>query len=178
MKQLSRGSLLRDLRPVGDNEQVMSEPRSQVQAALVRRRSERRAGEFMARHHPAGELIEADQWTVIEEREGLLRVRAHVPAQVKNLHNQLFGGFTPTYIHFAALCTVANPASAEPATINMRIDYFEPIVGPEFIMESRVIKRRAHTTYVETRLFDPPDTLAVVAQTTLRDVDGPLAVSE
>jgi hypothetical protein len=66
--------------------------------------------------------------------------------QVQNLRRHLFGGFTP---------------------------YFEPIVGPEFIIESRIVKQRGRTIYVETQLFDPPETLAVIAPTTLREIEGP-----
>ena len=62
------------------------------------------------------------------------------------------------------------------ATTNMRVDYFEPIVGPQFVMESRLIKQRGRTNFVETRFFDPENTLAVFALTTLREVslDRPL----
>ena len=79
----------------------------------------------------------------------------------------LFGGFTPTYVHLAALCTVRT--TVEPVTISMRVDYYEPIVGPEFIIESRILKKRGRTTYVEARLFDPPDTLAVDSMAALAD---------
>ncbi len=110
---------------------------------------------------------------MLEERDGFVRVRAHVPVQVQNLRRYLFGGFTPTYINLVVLCTVqtATQPTAEPVTLSMRIDYFEPIIGPEFIIESRILKKRGRITYVEARLFDPPDTLAVVAQTTLCDRD-------
>jgi len=56
------------------------------------------------------------------------------------------------------------------ATTNMRIDYFEPITGPEFVMESRLIKRRGRTNFVETRFINPDGQLAVFAVTTLREV--------
>ena len=58
----------------------------------------------------------------------------------------------------------------------MRVDYFEPIVGPHFWIDSRLVKRRGRTNFVETRFFDPEDTLAAFALTTMREVpqDRPL----
>ena len=41
----------------------------------------------------------------LERREGVLRVLAHLPPQVKNPRGQLFGGFTPTYVDFMAIHT-------------------------------------------------------------------------
>ena len=55
------------------------------------------------------------------------------------------------------------------ATTNMRIDYFEPIVGPRFAMESTLEKQRGRTHFVSTRFFQD-DELAVYALTTMREV--------
>lgn len=38
------------------------------------------------------------------------------------------------------------------------------------MIESRLIKARGRTRFVETRFFDPDDTLAVFALTTMREV--------
>src|SRR5262249_9158833 len=129
------------------------------------------------------DFLEAYDWKVLEEDAGFLRIRAHVPERVKNPRGQLFGGFTPTYVDLVALFTVrAGEQRVEQrfrtwlATTNMRVDYFEPINGPEFMIESRLVKRRGRTNFVETRFFDPANTLAVFALTTLREVqlDRPL----
>jgi hypothetical protein len=50
------------------------------------------------------------------------------------------------------------------------------VVGPHFVIESRLLKKRGRTRFVETRFFDPEDTLAVFAITTMREVslDRPL----
>jgi acyl-coenzyme A thioesterase PaaI-like protein len=120
---------------------------------------------------------------VLEERAGCLRIRAHLPAHVRNPRGQLFGGFTPTYVDLVALFTVrAGEHDLDArfqtwlATTNMRVDYFEPIVGPEFVIESRLLKRRGRTNVVETRFYDPEETLAVFALTTMREIalDRPL----
>jgi len=120
---------------------------------------------------------------VLEESEGYLRIRAHVPERVKNPRGQLFGGFTPTYVDLVALFTVR---AGEPererrfrnwlATTNLRVDYFEPITGPHFVMESRLVKARGRTHFVETRFLDEEGVLAVFATTTMRSVpfDRPL----
>ena len=139
-------------------------------------------GRLIGKGHPAGDFLEAYNWIVLEESVGLLRVRATLSERVKNPRGQLFGGFTPTYVDLVALLTVRAGESrgtgfrAWLATTNMRIDYFEPIVNPEFLIESRILKRRGRTRMVETRFFDPEDTLAVFALTTMREVplDRPL----
>ncbi len=142
----------------------------------------REPGQLIGKGHPAGDFLEAYTWRVLDERDGLLRIRARLPAHVKNPRGQLFGGFTPTYVDLVALLTVraGQPGDARfrtwLATTNMRVDYFEPVVSPEFVIESRLLKKRGRTNVVETRFFDPEDTLAVFALTTMREVqiDRPL----
>lgn len=109
-----------------------------------------------------------------------MRVSAHLPNHVRNPRGQLFGGFTPTYVDLISLFTVRSRAQrAKPmgwlATTSMRVDYFEPIVGPRFIIDSRIEKRRGRTVLVLTRFFQGTD-LAVLAATTMREVaqDRPL----
>jgi len=161
----------------------MSDPTQPQAPPFVRAWMNRAPGRLIGKGHPAGDFLEAYDWTVLEERTGLLRIRAHVPAHVKNPRGQLFGGFTPTYVDLVALFTIrAGEERQTPgfrtwlATANMRVDYFEPIVGPEFVIESRIVKRRGGTTFVETRFYDPEESLAVFALTTIREVrlDQPL----
>ncbi len=142
---------------------------------------------LVGRGHAAGDFLEAYDWKVLEEREGFIKVEAHVPDRVRNPRGQLFGGFTPTYVDFISLFAVrAGPrrleamrAGARPsesqlnwlATTNMRVDYFDPVVGPAFWLESRIVRERGRTIMVETRFLDPADgTLLVFALTTLRRV--------
>jgi acyl-coenzyme A thioesterase PaaI-like protein len=138
--------------------------------------AERRPGRLIGRGHPAGDFLEAYDWEVLEEAPGWLRIRAHLPERVKNPRGQLFGGFTPTYVDLVALFTARAGSAAEPlhfrswlATTNMRIDYFEPVVG-DFVMESRIVKRRGRTIFAETRFLDAAGELAVFALTTMREV--------
>jgi len=158
--------------------------------------TEREPGRLLGRGHPAGDFLEAYAWQVLAEEPGRLRVRAHLPEHVKNPRGQLFGGFTPTYVDLVALFTFrAGEERREArfrswlATVNMRLDYFEPVTGPEFVIESRVAKRRGRTGFIETRFHPdsgdrgggpdpggPGEELAVLAFTTLREVplDRPL----
>jgi acyl-coenzyme A thioesterase PaaI-like protein len=145
---------------------------------FVRAWQSRQPGQLIGRGHPAGDFLEAYEWKVLEESEGFLRLRTHLPVHVRNPRGQLFGGFTPTYVDLVALFTVRAGAQRLAqrfrnwlATTNMRVDYFEPIVGPEFVIESRLVKKRGRTHFVETRFFDPEETLAVFALTTLREVN-------
>ena len=148
---------------------------------LARRWATLEPGRLIGRGHAAGDLLEAWKWDVLEESAGFLRISAHVPEQVRNPRGQVFGGFTPTYVDLVALFTVRAGRRHETgpawlATTNMRIDYFEPIVGPRFVIESRLVKKRGRTNFVETRFLDPAGELAVFAVTTMREVkaDRPL----
>jgi acyl-coenzyme A thioesterase PaaI-like protein len=132
-------------------------------------------GRLLAKGHPAGDFLEAYEWDVLEQRDDFLSIDLHLPDHVRNPRGQLFGGFTPTYVDLIALLT-ARPrrhADGSPtkwmATTNMRVDYFEPIVGPRFRVESTVERRRGRTIFVATRFFQD-DELAVFALTTMREM--------
>jgi acyl-coenzyme A thioesterase PaaI-like protein len=139
----------------------------------------REPGQLVGRGHPAGDFLEAYLWRVVERGPGWLKVDAHLPDHARNPRGQLFGGFTPTYVDLVALFTVrAGPerlarmtagTSGWLATTNMRVDYFEPIVGPTFVIESHREKKRGRTHVVLTR-FLQEDELAVLAITTMREV--------
>ena len=140
-------------------------------------------GRLIGKGHPAGDFLEAWQWDVVDEDVGFLRIEAHLPDQVKNPRGQLFGGFTPTYVDMVALFTTrAGPDRLTPtgvrnwlATTSMRLDYFEPVTGPRFVIESREEKKRGRTHFVVTR-FLQDGSLAVLANTTMRELamDRPL----
>ena len=138
-------------------------------------------GRLIGRGHPAGDFLEAYEWELLEQKSGYLRVQAGLPDQVKNPRGQLFGGFTPTYVDMIALMTVhaGVDRTSGPrnwlATTNMRVDYFEPITGPTFVIESELEKRRGRTCFVVTR-FHQDGELAAHAVTTMREValDRPL----
>jgi acyl-coenzyme A thioesterase PaaI-like protein len=133
-------------------------------------------GRLIGRGHPAGDFLEAFAWDVVEESAGYLKLEAALPDRVKNPRGQLFGGFTPTYVDLVAIFTIrAGEDRAAPrprrwlATTSMRVDYFEPISGPRFVIESRLEKRRGRTHFVSTRFYQDGE-LAVLAATTLREV--------
>ena len=140
-------------------------------------------GRLVGRGHPAGDFLEAWAWELLEEGDGYVRVSAHLPDHVRNPRGQLFGGFTPTYVDMIALFTVRSRVErSEPrsghgwlATTSMRVDYFEPIVGPTFILDSRREKQRGRTHFVLTRFLQDGE-LAVLAATTMREIalDRPL----
>lgn len=140
-------------------------------------------GRLIGKGHVAGDFLEAWKWEVLDEDVGYLKVAAELPDHVKNPMGQLFGGFTPTYVDLVALFTVrAGPGRRDVtgprhwlATTNMRVDYFEPLVGPAFVIESREEKRRGRTRFVLTRFLQDGE-LAVLASTTIRELswDKPL----
>jgi acyl-coenzyme A thioesterase PaaI-like protein len=139
---------------------------------------------LIGRGHPAGDFLEAHEWAVLERRPGFLRIDAHLPEQVKNPRGQLFGGFTPAYVDLVALFTVLagkDPAARGArwlATTSIRVDYFEPVLGPRFAIESSLVKSRGHFRFVETRFLDTADVLLVFATTSLREVEPPRALGD
>ena len=134
-------------------------------------------GQLVAKGHGAGDVLEAWRWRILRRETGVLEVEAHLPDQLLNPQGQLFGGFTPTYVDFISLHTMH---SAEPdrdptspkdwlTTINMRCDYFEPIVGPTFRISGEIINTRGLTSLVAASFFQG-ETMAAHAITTLRRV--------
>jgi acyl-coenzyme A thioesterase PaaI-like protein len=93
-----------------------------------------------------------------------------VPA-AKNFRGQLFGGFAPAYIDLIALRTVSagtgERAHGWLVTLNMHVEYFEPVEGPRFVIESTLAKRRGRTLFIETRFKDPEGKLLLFATATL-----------
>src|SRR5262249_34974369 len=137
-------------------------------------------GKLLGKGHPAGDFLEAYNWKLLERGKGYLKVEAHLPDRVRNPRGQLFGGFTPTYVDLISLFAsrtgdAAARAGAIPrpwlATTNMRVDYFDPVTGPRFHLEARIVRERGRTVMIETRFLDPADgKLLVFALTTLRRV--------
>ena len=138
------------------------------------------ADRLMGMGHGAGDILEAHEWLVLDEAEGFLRLDVHLPDRLRNPKGQLFGGFTSTYVDLVALyATRAGPGRIDPttqhefkSTINMRVDYYEPIMGPRFVIESTVEHRRGKNWLVVVKMFQD-DVLAAYAVTTLRST-GPI----
>lgn len=132
---------------------------------------------LVGRGHPIGEFLEAWRWQVLEREDGHVSVSAHLPEHVHNPRGELFGGFTATYVDFISLHAVHAKAGRPQqrhrlglVTLALRIDYLEPVVGPTFVLDSRVEASRGATDHVITK-FLHDDTVAVLATTTLRTID-------
>ena len=137
-------------------------------------------GQLVARGHAAGDVLEAWNWRILDRALGRLHIDVDLPESLKNPQGQLFGGFTPTYVDFVSIFTLNSfDPDAEPApeqswvtTINMRCDYFEPIMGPTFSILGEVVNRRGKTGLVSTKFFlGDGTTMAAHALTTLRQLD-------
>lgn len=115
-------------------------------------------GRLMGKGHPAGDFLEGPDWRVIEEEEGRFLVDVPLVDAVKNFRGHLFGGFAPAYIDLVALRTVSAGRPYEQhgwlLTMNLHIEYFEPVEGPRFLIESRIVKRRGRTIFVEVVFQD------------------------
>lgn len=135
-------------------------------------------GQLVGKGHGAGDILEAWRWRVLEREAGRLTVEAPLPERLKNPQGQLFGGFTTTYIDFVALHTVhaADGDDRDPSsprdwltTLNLRCDYFEPIVEETFTVRGEVVNQRGMNYLVSTSFFQG-DTMAAYGLATLRRV--------
>ena len=137
--------------------------------------SERQPPIFMRPGHCAGDLLEAPDWKVIREEEGFIDLDVHVPTQVLNPRQQLFGGFTGTYVDMVALYTIRTlfPAREDYwiTTINMRIDYLDPVLGPRVRLQGELINKGRSTSLVAVTFFDEAGNKLVYAMVTLRVID-------
>ncbi|MEM7096467.1 MAG: PaaI family thioesterase [Actinomycetota bacterium] len=135
-------------------------------------------GQLVARGHAAGDVLEAWNWRIVERSHGLLILDVDLPDSLRNPQGQLFGGFTPTYIDFASIFTLhtldleSDPTEPRSwvTTINMRCDYFEPIVGPTFGIRGEIVNQRGKNALVSTKFFQD-GVMAAHALTTLRQMD-------
>lgn len=147
------------------------------EAAADRPWADTEPGQLIASGHGAGDILEAHRWLVLEEKPGLLRVQAHLPDALKNPQGQLFGGFTPTFVDMVSLYTVhtgdpdRDPTSPRSwlTTINMRCDYYEPIVDDHFVIQGELVNQRGLTSLVSTKFFQD-EVMAAHAITTIREL--------
>ncbi len=128
---------------------------------------------FMRPGHNAGDLVEASKWKILIEKPGLVEVDAHLPAHLLNPRDQLFGGFTGTYVDMISIYTVRTLFAEQTefkwsATVNMRIDYFAPVVGPRFLLKGELIRDSKSTCLVATHFTDMQGNKLVYAITTLK----------
>lgn len=122
--------------------------------------------------HNAGDLVEAQQWKILRQEHGLVEVDAHLPDHLRNPRDQLFGGFTGVYVDIISIYTVRTLFDDEntfqwSATVNMRIDYFAPVLGPRFLLRGELIKDGRSTCLVATHFNDMQGNKLVYAITTL-----------
>ena len=123
--------------------------------------------------HNAGDLVESTRWKILTEERGLVEVEAHLPEHLLNPRNQLFGGFTGTYVDMISIYTCRTLFDDEnrfkwSATVNMRIDYFAPVLGPTFRLRGELINDGRTTCLVSTHFLDLDGNKLVYAITTLR----------
>jgi acyl-coenzyme A thioesterase PaaI-like protein len=127
-------------------------------------------GRLMNRGHPAGDLLEAYDWTVLRRGVGELLLECRLPETCLDPQRQLFGGFTGAYVDLVALYTSrtdAKPPAGFQSTIDMRVDYFEPICEGTFNIEGRVLNRRGKNCLISVQMRQS-ETTAVYGFVTLR----------
>jgi acyl-coenzyme A thioesterase PaaI-like protein len=128
-------------------------------------------GRLLGRGHPAGDFLEAYDWRVLDAAPGRYRIEAHLPTRVRNPRGQLFGGFTPTYVDLLAVRTAHGAVAGSfrgVATVNMHVDYFDPVTDDRFLLESRVVHTRGRILLVEVVFRTLDERLLVFSNTTVR----------
>jgi len=130
------------------------------------------AGRLMGPGHPAGDLLNGPDWRILEERDGYFLVDVPLVAAAKNYSGNLFGGFAPAYVDLIALRTVSAGRSLDVPhgwllTLGISVDFFEPVEGPRFVIESRITVRRGRTLFVEVRFKDSSEKMLIFATATL-----------
>jgi len=128
---------------------------------------------FMRPGHNAGDLVEASKWKILREERGLVEIDVHLPDHLLNPRKQLFGGFTGTYVDMISIYTVRSLFTDKQqfgwaATVNMRIDYLAPVLGPRFLMRGELINEGQSTCLVASHFEDVDGNKLVYAITTLR----------
>lgn len=128
---------------------------------------------FLKPGHNAGDLVESYKWKILREETGRVEVDAHLPHHLLNPRDQLFGGFHGTYVDIISLYTartlfMKGSELKWSSTINMRIDYFAPVVGPRFLLAGEIIYDGKNTCLVATTFKDFNNNKLVYAITTLR----------
>ena len=128
---------------------------------------------FMRPGHNAGDLVQASKWTIRREEHGLVEADVHLPEHLLNPRQQLFGGFTGIYVDMISIYTVRSlypdkHQFAWAATVNMRIDYLAPVVGPRFILRGELVNEGRTTCLVASHFEDLAGNKLVYALTTLR----------
>jgi acyl-coenzyme A thioesterase PaaI-like protein len=128
-------------------------------------------GRLMGPGHPAGDFLGGPEWLLVEESPGRLVVDVPLVPAARNFRDQLFGGFAPTYIDLIALRTVSaghgERAHGWLVTLNMHVEFFDPVEGPRFLIESTIVNRRGRTVFVETRFKSTEGKLLLFATVTL-----------
>jgi acyl-coenzyme A thioesterase PaaI-like protein len=132
--------------------------------------------------HPAGDLLDGPDWRVLEEGLGRLVVDVPLVALAKNFRGQLFGGFAPAYIDLIALRSVSAGARQRRhgwlLTLNMRVEYLEPVEGPRFVIESRILNQRGRSYLIEVVFRDHAGKMLLFSTITLLEQPlSPAAVS-
>jgi acyl-coenzyme A thioesterase PaaI-like protein len=139
-------------------------------------------GSLIRSGHRVGDQLDASSWLVRERGAERLVAEATLPVALQNYRGQLFGGFTGAYVDFIALALVREEMSAAEkqsmglTTLNMRIDYFEPVHGPRFVLEAEILKKRGANYFVEVRFRGLDGLLLVAASVVLRRLN-PAAAS-
>jgi acyl-coenzyme A thioesterase PaaI-like protein len=128
-------------------------------------------GRLMGPGHPAGDLLDAPEWLLVEESTGRLVLDIPLIDRVKNFRGQLFGGFAPAYIDLIGLRTVSAGQRERShgwlVTLNLHVEFFEPVEGPRFLVESHIVNRRGRTLFVEVRFKNTEGKLLVFSTLTL-----------
>jgi acyl-coenzyme A thioesterase PaaI-like protein len=141
-------------------------------------------GRLLGPGHRIADFLDAPSWRVREQGGGRLVVQATLPRELQNYRGQLFGGFTGAYVDFIGLALVRQQLSVQEravfglTTLNMRIEYYEPVVGPHFLLEAQILKQRGRNSFLDIHFRSPKGVLLVAASVALRRLEIPASPAE
>jgi acyl-coenzyme A thioesterase PaaI-like protein len=127
---------------------------------------------LVGRGHPAGDVVDAWQWTLLERTSQRLRVRAVLPERMRNPRGDLFGGFAPAYLDFLAILLFQGArAPHEPTgrlvTARLSTDFFEPLRESHFEIAAELLHRTGRRGHVEARFLDASGRLCILGHATV-----------
>ena len=140
----------------------------------IRRHYENNGSSVMRRGHTGGDLLEAYNWSLLEERSGFIKIKVHLPEHLKNPRGQLFGGYVPVYVDLIGLFAwYAGVRSDEClpwlATMNLSVDYLEPVTGV-FTVSAEVLARRKGNGWVNVIFESMEGKPLILAKVALHEI--------
>lgn len=127
---------------------------------------------LVGRGHPIGDFVDAFAWTVLEREPERLRLRVPLPERLCNDRGVLAGGLAAAYLDFVAIHLFQSARAGDEetgmlVTSNLRVEFFAPVVGPEFDLVAQIVNRTPRSGHVELRYLGADEALCALGHATI-----------